>query len=58
MTSLPKFVTKEDSEQLIQKFDSTADAWLLLLPKSKQVVMTKTGEIDELMFQAHLILHV
>ncbi|KAK4565227.1 hypothetical protein LTR86_003844 [Recurvomyces mirabilis] len=30
------------------------EAWLLLLPDSKKAVHFKNGEIDELMFQAHM----
>lgn len=34
------------------------DGWLLLLPKGSKEVMGPNGEIDELMFQAHLVIHV
>ncbi|CVL03672.1 related to C6 transcription factor [Fusarium proliferatum] len=54
----PKFATKEDSEAIIQSADSAFDAWLLLLPKDKKPVLKADGTIDELMFQAHLLIHV
>lgn len=44
--------------QVIQAADSILDGWLLLLPKDRKQVMAKTGEVDELMFQAHLLIHV
>jgi hypothetical protein len=44
--------------RVIQKVDSILNAWLLLLPKNRKQVMAKTGEIDELMFQACLVIHV
>ncbi|KAL2822420.1 hypothetical protein BJX63DRAFT_441109 [Aspergillus granulosus] len=58
IATLPKRVVKEDSMHIIQAADSALDGWLLLLPKGQKQVMSKTGEIDELMFQAHLIIHV
>ncbi|KAF4467412.1 C6 transcription factor [Fusarium albosuccineum] len=54
----PKIAVKEASPQVIESADSIVDAWLLLLPKNEKQVMSKTGEIDELMFQAHLVIHV
>ncbi|CVL06814.1 related to C6 transcription factor [Fusarium mangiferae] len=54
----PKCATKEDSEAIIQSADSAFDAWLLLLPKDKKPVLKADGTIDELMFQAHLLIHV
>ena len=54
----PKIAVKEDSLHVIQAADSALDGWLLLLPKDRKQVMTKAGEIDELMFQAHLLIHV
>lgn len=54
----PKFATKENSEDIIQSADSAFGAWLLLLPKDKKPVLKADGTIDELMFQAHLLIHV
>jgi hypothetical protein len=54
----PKFAAKEDSMHVIQAVDCSLDGWQLLLPKDHKQVMSKTGEIDELMFQAHLLIHV
>ena len=42
---------------MIQSADSVIDAWVMLLPKSKKV-MRDDGSIDELMFQAQLLIHV
>ncbi|KAG8162463.1 hypothetical protein KVR01_008228 [Diaporthe batatas] len=54
----PKVAAKEDSTGMIQSADSIIDGWSLLLPKERKEIMTKTGNIDELMFQAHLLIHV
>lgn len=43
---------------MIQSADSIIDGWSLLLPRDRKQVMTKSGDIDELMFQAHLLIHV
>lgn len=43
---------------MIQSADSIIDGWSLLLPKGRQQVMTKAGDVNELMFQAHLLIHV
>ncbi|GKU11633.1 unnamed protein product [Fusarium langsethiae] len=53
----PQKVKRQDSERVIQAADSVIDAWLLLLPKERKV-MSNDGSIDELMFQAHLLIHV
>ncbi|KAJ5089770.1 hypothetical protein N7532_008454 [Penicillium argentinense] len=58
ISTVPKHAVKEDSTHVIQAADSALDGWLLLLPKDRKQVLTKTGEIDELMFQAHLLIHV
>ncbi|KAF5680172.1 C6 transcription factor [Fusarium circinatum] len=54
----PKRATREHSEAIIQSADSAFDAWLLLLPRDKKPVLKADGTIDELMFQAHLLIHV
>lgn len=54
----PKVAAKEDSTEMIQSADAIIDGWSLLLPKERKQVMTKAGDIDELMFQAHLLIHV
>ncbi|KAJ6780038.1 hypothetical protein PWT90_01210 [Aphanocladium album] len=43
---------------ILHVVDSVLDSWMLLLPKSKKQVMSRNGDIDELMFQAHLLIHV
>lgn len=54
----PKVAASEDSPQILQGADSVINGWLLLLPKGQKQVMSKNGEVDELMFQAHLLIHV
>jgi hypothetical protein len=54
----PRLATREHSEAIIQSADSAFDAWILLLPKDKKPVLKVDGTIDELMFQAHLLIHV
>ncbi|KAL3481753.1 hypothetical protein BJX99DRAFT_253279 [Aspergillus californicus] len=57
-TGLKRFqANKEPSTVVIQRVDSILDGWLRLLPSDKKV-MNKAGEIDELLFQAHLLIHV
>lgn len=58
MSTRPKAPAKEDSLRIMQTADSALDGWLLLLPKDRKQIMNKSGEIDELMFQAHLLIHV
>ncbi|KAJ4005571.1 hypothetical protein NW752_002404 [Fusarium irregulare] len=53
----PKKATRQDSERMIQSADSVIDAWVMLLPKDKKI-MRDGGSIDELMFQAQLLIHV
>ncbi|PYH40169.1 putative C6 transcription factor [Aspergillus saccharolyticus JOP 1030-1] len=54
----PRNTVKEDSTRIIQTADSMLDGWLLLLPPGRKQLMNKAGEIDELMFQAHLLIYV
>ncbi|EED18536.1 C6 transcription factor, putative [Talaromyces stipitatus ATCC 10500] len=54
----PKSLVKEDSADVVQSVDSILDGWLRLLPKNSNKVMDKSGNIDELMFQAHLVIHI
>lgn len=42
---------------LVEAVDAVVDGWLLLLPESKRSVLSKDGEIDELMFFAHMTIH-
>lgn len=57
--SAPRAAPVDDTSlQLIQVADSMIEAWLLLLPPSRASAMNNNGEIDELMFQAHLLIHV
>lgn len=58
ISTVPKIASREDSAGVIDSADSIIDGWLLLLPKDRTQVMKKSGEIDELMFQAHLLIHV
>ncbi|KAJ5621461.1 hypothetical protein N7528_006244 [Penicillium herquei] len=54
----PKIAASDDSPRIIQTADSSLNGWLLMLPKGRKQVMNKAGEIDELIFQAHLLIHV
>ncbi|KAF4779887.1 C6 zinc finger protein [Colletotrichum scovillei] len=58
ISTTPKLVAREDSMRMIEEADSIIDGWSLLLPEDRRHVMSKTGEIDELMFQAHLLVNV
>ncbi|KAH7129557.1 hypothetical protein B0J13DRAFT_564256 [Dactylonectria estremocensis] len=58
MSTAPELAAKEASAQVIQAADSIVDGWLLLLPKGRKQVLAKSGKIDELMFQAHMVIHV
>ncbi|KNG82491.1 C6 transcription factor [Aspergillus nomiae NRRL 13137] len=58
ISAAPKIATKEDSTHVIQAADSSLDGWRLLLPNDRKQVMDKNGKVDELMFQAHLLIHV
>lgn len=52
-------ITPEDASlHVIHTADSILDGWLLLLPSGSKKIMDKSGEIDELMFQAKLLIHV
>lgn len=53
----PKIATKGDSPHVIQAADPVVNGWLLLLPKERKQIMNKAGDIDQLIFQAHMIIH-
>jgi hypothetical protein len=38
--------------------DAMIDSWLLLLPRERKQVIDRSGNADELMFQAYMIIHV
>ncbi|KAG8410403.1 hypothetical protein J3458_017727 [Metarhizium acridum] len=42
---------------LVEAVDAVVDGWLLLLPECKRPLMSKTGEMDELLFYAHMSIH-
>ncbi|KAL3294531.1 C6 transcription factor [Colletotrichum asianum] len=58
ISTVPKVASKEDSAQVIHSADSIIDAWSLLLPKDRRNVMSKTGQVDELMSQAQFLIGV
>ncbi|KAK1701178.1 C6 zinc finger protein [Colletotrichum godetiae] len=58
ISTTPKLVARGDSMRMIVQADSIIDGWSLLLPEDHRNVMSKTGEVDELMFQAHLLVNV
>lgn len=43
---------------MLQAADSMLDGWLLLLPDAPKHVMSKEGEIDELLYQAFMVVNV
>ncbi|KXJ87592.1 hypothetical protein Micbo1qcDRAFT_236418 [Microdochium bolleyi] len=43
--------------QMLNELNAIVNAWLLLLPEEKKTMVTAEGEIDELMFQAHMSVH-
>lgn len=50
----------EESSASMHLFESVAvatEGWSLLLPESKKADHLRDGEIDELMFQAHMTIH-
>ncbi|OAR00687.1 hypothetical protein LLEC1_06328 [Akanthomyces lecanii] len=49
---------RKKRDDVINAADSILDSWLLLLPRTKKQVMLRNGELDELLFQAHLLIHV
>lgn len=58
ISTTPKIAAVEDPTRLIQAVDCSLDGWRLLLPPEHANVMNKDGEIDELMFQAQLLIQV
>lgn len=42
----------------LRRIGSILNGWQLLLPKDKKQVVAINGDLDELMFQAHLLIHV
>ncbi|GKT42543.1 uncharacterized protein ColSpa_02724 [Colletotrichum spaethianum] len=58
ISTAPKITNREDSSQVIENADSIIEGWSLLLPQGRKQVMTKAGEIDELLFQAHMLVNV
>ncbi|CAG8030302.1 unnamed protein product [Penicillium salamii] len=58
ISATPTVVTAEDSTYIMQAADASLDGWLRLLPPDRKQVMNAAGEVDELMFQAHLVIHV
>ncbi|OAA70418.1 C6 zinc finger domain protein [Cordyceps fumosorosea ARSEF 2679] len=49
---------RKSPDDMLHVADSILDSWMLLLPKSKKQVMLRNGDIDELLFQAHHLIHV
>lgn len=43
--------------EVVEAVDAMIDGWLLLLPESKRPLMSADGEIDELLFYAHMGIH-
>ncbi|OJJ66089.1 hypothetical protein ASPBRDRAFT_138635 [Aspergillus brasiliensis CBS 101740] len=58
LTTTSKIPAEECSTHITQAADCSLDGWRLLLPPDHKQVMDVTGKVDELMFQAHLLIHV
>ncbi|PLB36635.1 putative C6 transcription factor [Aspergillus candidus] len=58
MSTAPKSAGKQDPTHILQAADSFLDGWRLLLPKNRKEIISKSGEIDELMFQAHSLINI
>jgi hypothetical protein len=43
--------------ELVEAVDAMIDGWLLLLPESKRPLMKDDGQMDELLFTAHMSIH-
>ncbi|KAK8859185.1 C6 transcription factor, partial [Apiospora arundinis] len=57
LKNIPPLTKPHGSALIMQEIDTVIDGWLHLLPESKREVMSESGEIDELMFQAHMLVH-
>ncbi|RVX71521.1 hypothetical protein B0A52_05093 [Exophiala mesophila] len=49
--------SERSSQMVLAEVDAVVDGWLLLLPDSKRQIISKSGEVDELMYQAHMAIH-
>lgn len=43
--------------EVVDAVDAVSDGWLMLLPECKQRVMTRDGDMDELVFYSLMALH-
>lgn len=50
-------ISNSSSQQVLNEVDVVISGWLLLLPDSKKQILSKSGDIDELMFQAQMGVH-
>ncbi|KAH7311596.1 hypothetical protein B0I35DRAFT_67249 [Stachybotrys elegans] len=57
VTVMTEELSRHSSPEIIESVDSALEGWLLLLPQERKVVMSKSGDIDELMFQAQALVH-
>ncbi|KAK6836826.1 hypothetical protein PG987_007321 [Apiospora arundinis] len=57
LKNIPPLTKPHGSALIMQEIDTVIDGWLHLLPESKREVMSESGDIDELMFQAHMLVH-
>lgn len=58
ISSASKIDSQDTSACVIEDADSVIDGWSLHFPKTRKPVMTNAGVVDELVFQAHLLIHV
>jgi hypothetical protein len=45
------------SADIIRDVDASITSWILHLPHAKQSLIDKTGSVDEMIFQAHMIIN-
>lgn len=45
----------EADGERVEAVDASLNGWLLHLPPSKQEVLNQEGKVDEMLFQAHII---
>ena len=46
-----------DSSEIVLAVDASLTNWLLHLPESKTTPLDENGRVDEMMFQAHMIIN-
>lgn len=50
-------VGEANSEDRVDLIDASISSWLLFLPKNRSEVIRRDGSVDEMLFQAYMIIH-